>query len=38
VPRLAKPFRHADLADFVAELLAAGSTGNVLQFRSERNS
>ena len=38
VPRLAKPFRHAGLADFVAELLAAGSTGNVLQFRSERNS
>jgi CheY-like chemotaxis protein len=37
VPRLAKPFRHADLARFVAELLGAESSGTVLQFRSERS-
>ena len=36
VPRLAKPFRHADLAQFVAELLGAKSTGTVLQFRTDR--
>jgi nitrogen-specific signal transduction histidine kinase/CheY-like chemotaxis protein len=36
VPRLAKPFRHADLAQFVAELLGAESTGTVLQFRTDR--
>jgi hypothetical protein len=38
VPRLAKPFRHADLAEFVAELLTSGEPSNVLQFRSERKS
>jgi CheY-like chemotaxis protein len=37
VPRLAKPFRHADLAQFVAELLDAESSGTVLQFRNDRS-
>jgi CheY-like chemotaxis protein len=37
VPRLAKPFRQADLAEFVAGQLAASSSGTVVQFRSERS-
>lgn len=37
VPRLAKPFRQADLAQFVAELLGAESSGTVLQFRTDRS-
>ena len=36
VPRLAKPYRQADLADFVAELLVAHNPGTVLKFRAER--
>ncbi len=36
IPRLAKPFRHADLARFVADLLGARSEGTVLQFRADR--
>ena len=36
VPRLAKPYRQADLAQFVADLLAPNSSGQVLPFRSER--
>ena len=35
VPRLAKPYRQADLADFVAELLAAHNPGTILKFRAE---
>jgi signal transduction histidine kinase/ActR/RegA family two-component response regulator len=37
VPRLAKPFRQADLAAFVAEQLDAQSSGTVVQFRSDRS-
>jgi CheY-like chemotaxis protein len=32
VPRLAKPFRQADLAQIVADLLTRGSAGSVLRF------
>ena len=32
VPRLAKPFRHADLAELVADLLTREQSGDVLQF------
>ena len=36
-PRLAKPFRQADLAQVVADLLEpAQKTGNILPFRSDR--
>jgi signal transduction histidine kinase/ActR/RegA family two-component response regulator len=38
VPRLAKPFRHADLAAFVADLLASEKSSTVLQFRSRKRS
>ena len=34
VPRLAKPFRHADLAEMVADLLMGEPSGEVLQFPS----
>jgi signal transduction histidine kinase len=34
VPRLAKPFRQADLAEFVAELLDSGRSSTVIQFPS----
>ncbi|WP_246166315.1 ATP-binding protein [Sphingomonas sinipercae] len=37
LPRLAKPFRHAELAEFVAELLAENEGGTVLPFRSDRS-
>ncbi|MBA3525857.1 MAG: ATP-binding protein [Pseudomonadota bacterium] len=37
IPRLAKPFRHADLARFVADLLGARSEGTVLLFRADRS-
>lgn len=36
LPRLAKPFRQADLAERVAQLLESTATGNVLQFSSDR--
>jgi signal transduction histidine kinase/CheY-like chemotaxis protein len=36
VPRLAKPYRQADLAQFVADLLAPEPSGQVLPFRSDR--
>lgn len=36
LPRLAKPFRQADLAEFVADLLGARSSGTVLQFPADR--
>ena len=36
IPRLAKPFRHADLARFVAELLAAATSGTILDFPMDR--
>jgi signal transduction histidine kinase/ActR/RegA family two-component response regulator len=36
VPRLAKPFRQADLAEFVAELLQSQAPENVVQFRADR--
>jgi signal transduction histidine kinase/CheY-like chemotaxis protein len=36
VPRLAKPFRQAELAEFVAELLTSDSSSKVIQFPSER--
>jgi hypothetical protein len=32
VPRLAKPFRHADLAQLVADLLTCEPEGKVVQF------
>jgi hypothetical protein len=32
VPRLSKPFRHADLAQLVADLLTSEGTGEVVQF------
>jgi CheY-like chemotaxis protein len=32
VPRLAKPFRHADLAELVADLLTRQSAAEVLKF------
>jgi signal transduction histidine kinase/CheY-like chemotaxis protein len=32
VPRLAKPFRHADLAQLAADLLTCGPAGEVVQF------
>ena len=38
VPRLAKPFRQGDLAQFVADLLSVDRTGTVLAFPSERRS
>jgi CheY-like chemotaxis protein len=38
LPRLAKPFRQADLAERVAKLLDSEAPANVLQFSSERNS
>jgi CheY-like chemotaxis protein len=37
LPRLAKPFRQADLAEFVADLLARDGSGKVLKFPSERS-
>ena len=37
VPRLAKPFRQAALAEFVADLLASESPSTVIQFPSERS-
>ena len=36
LPRLAKPFRQADLAERVAKLLDSAVPGNVLQFFSDR--
>jgi signal transduction histidine kinase/ActR/RegA family two-component response regulator len=36
VPRLAKPFRQADLAEFVAALLEADRSPTVVKFPSER--
>jgi signal transduction histidine kinase/CheY-like chemotaxis protein len=38
VPRLAKPFRQGNLAKFVAELLAAEPSDNVLSFPTDRSS
>ena len=32
VPRLAKPFRQADLAEMVADLLTHETSGEVVQF------
>lgn len=37
VPRLAKPFRQADLAEFVADLLASDAGSTVIHFPSERS-
>jgi CheY-like chemotaxis protein len=36
LPRLAKPFRQADLAERVAKLLESEAADNVLQFSSDR--
>ena len=35
IPRLGKPFRQADLAEFVADLLEPARSGNVLPFRAD---
>jgi signal transduction histidine kinase/ActR/RegA family two-component response regulator len=35
LPRLAKPFRHADLAEFVADLLTEEPSGTVLPFQRQ---
>ena len=37
LPRLAKPFRQADLAERVAKLLESEAADNVLQFSSDRS-
>lgn len=36
IPRLAKPFRQADLAEFVAGLLTSETSGTVLDFPADR--
>jgi CheY-like chemotaxis protein len=36
IPRLAKPFRHADLAEFVAKILASDKSATVIDFPVER--
>jgi DNA-binding LytR/AlgR family response regulator len=36
LPRLAKPFRQADLAEFVAELLVPRCSGKVVTLRPDR--
>ncbi len=37
VPRLSKPFRQADLAEFVAELLVADGSSKIVEFPAERS-